>query len=291
MSPLVPCRKGAPRWLLPPMTTVGSGPLGRHETTVIMTRYESMGLDCRSRRCCGATPCGREIKSTILPSQALFCSWSVSRYLGSLVELSRPFAVVTPTLDGDVLGVLAGADTEFTSGDVRRLLSGRSQRGVANVLERLTEQGIVHRRAAGRVWLYRLNRHHLAAPQVVALARLREELVERLASEVDAWEEPPVIGALFGSGTGPNHGIHSDVDLLLVRPQGCDDEVWAAQLDRLAGDVTDWTGNDARLLVMTVEHVCSAGAREPVLRDVARTGVFFCGRRAWLHEALVASSR
>ena len=173
---------------------------------------------------------------------------------------------------------------------MRRLLSGRSQRGVANVLERLTEQGIVHRRTAGRVWLYRLNRHHLAAPHIVALARLRNELVERLTAEVDAWEEPPVIGALFGSGTGPNHDIHSDVDLLLVRPHACNDEVWVEQSDRLAGDVTAWTGNDARLLVMTAEHVCAAGAREPVLRDVALTGVFFCGSRAWLLEALVTSS-
>ena len=80
------------------------------------------------------------------------------------MELSRPLATVTPTLDGDVLRVLARADADFTGGDIHRLLDGPSIRGIAKTLNRLTEQGIVNRRLAGRAFLYRLNRDHLAAP-------------------------------------------------------------------------------------------------------------------------------
>ncbi|MCX6431393.1 MAG: hypothetical protein NTX29_00930 [Actinobacteria bacterium] len=72
------------------------------------------------------------------------------------MELSRPLSVITPTLDGDVLRVLALADADFTSGDIHRVLDGPSIRGIHNTLGRLTEQGIVSRRPAGRANLYRL---------------------------------------------------------------------------------------------------------------------------------------
>ncbi|MEX1163819.1 MAG: hypothetical protein WEB03_09580, partial [Nitriliruptor sp.] len=73
------------------------------------------------------------------------------------MELQRPLAVVTPTLDGDVLCVLAGADATFTGRQVARLLPSHSQKGINNVLRRLTEQGIVTMAVAGPAHLYSLN--------------------------------------------------------------------------------------------------------------------------------------
>ena len=39
------------------------------------------------------------------------------------MQFNRPFATVTPTLDGDVLAVLAGHDGTFTTGQIRRVVA------------------------------------------------------------------------------------------------------------------------------------------------------------------------
>ena len=205
------------------------------------------------------------------------------------MELSRPLAVITPTLDGDVLRVLAQADAEFTSGDVHRLLDGPSVRGILKTLERLTEQGIVSRRPAGRANLYRLNRQHLAAPHVIALARQRDELLDRLALEVAKWPLPPILGAVFGSGARRDHAVSSDIDVLLVRADDVDEDEWDRLTDALSSFVTAWTGNDCRALTFTQSEISRRGGREPVLADVVREGIVFHGDLQWLASALKSS--
>lgn len=202
------------------------------------------------------------------------------------MELSRPLAVMTPTLDGDVLHVLALADADFTSGDIHRLLDGPSIRGIHNTLGRLTEQGIVSRRPAGRANLYRLNREHLAAPHVIGLARLRDELLDRLSFQVRGWSAPPLVAALFGSGARRSHTAQSDIDVLLVRPDDGSDDAWDDHTESLSALVTAWTGNDCRTLTFTQSHVQDRGAKEPVLHDVVRDGITFHGDHQWLASAV-----
>jgi predicted nucleotidyltransferase len=207
------------------------------------------------------------------------------------VELSRPLAVITPTLDGDVLRVLAQADAEFTTGDVHRLLDGPSVRGILKTLERLTEQGIVSRRPAGRANLYRLNRQHLAAPHVIALSRQRDELLDRLALEVAKWPIQPILGAVFGSGARRDHAISSDIDVLLVRADDADEDEWDRLTDALSSLVTAWTGNDCRTLTFTQSEISRRGGREPLLADVMREGIVFHGDLQWLASALGGARR
>lgn len=206
------------------------------------------------------------------------------------MDLSRPLSVITPTLDGDVLRVLALADADFTSGDIHRQLDGPSIRGIHNTLGRLTQQGIVSRRPAGRANLYRLNRDHLAAPHVIGLARLRDELLDRLASEVRSWSVPPVLGVLFGSGARRDHTAESDIDLLLVRPSDAIDDAWGEKTESLSTLVTAWTGNDCRILAFTQTHVEDRGASEPVLEDVVREGIAFHGDLYSLSSAVTGRS-
>jgi hypothetical protein len=49
------------------------------------------------------------------------------------MQLSKPFATVTPTLDGDVLTVLATHDATFTTGQIQRILNGFSEEGIRKV--------------------------------------------------------------------------------------------------------------------------------------------------------------
>lgn len=82
------------------------------------------------------------------------------------MQLHKPFAAVTPTLDGDVLMVLAGADVAFTISQINRMLPDVSGEGIRKVLNRLTAQGIVLHAEVGRTGTYRLNREHIAAEPI-----------------------------------------------------------------------------------------------------------------------------
>jgi hypothetical protein len=89
------------------------------------------------------------------------------------MQLHRPFATVTPTLDGDVLAVLATSDVTFTITQIQRILTTASGEGIRKVLTRLTAQGVVLHDQVGRTNTYRLNTEHLAAEPIIAARRAR----------------------------------------------------------------------------------------------------------------------
>jgi predicted transcriptional regulator len=197
------------------------------------------------------------------------------------MQLNRPFATVTPTLDGDVLAVLATHDVTFTAGQIHRILQGFSEEGIRKVLTRLAAQGVVVADRVGNAFTYRLNTEHLAAEPIQALARLASTFFTRLEHHLETWPERPVYGAVFGSAATGTMTLHSDLDIFLVRDQDSSDSVWAHQVGELATAVSAWTGNDARIVEYTVDELRAAGA-EPMVRDVVDRGLTVAGSRAWL---------
>lgn len=197
--------------------------------------------------------------------------------------MTRPLAVVTPTLDGDVLMSLARADASFTTGQLHRMLPSASQDGVRRALQRLVAQGVVTADRVGNAYSYRLNREHLAAEHVIGLANLMSALLARLTARLEAWDPQPVYAAVFGSAARGGMHFDSDIDLLLVRPGTADEESWEEQVQALTADMTRWTGNDARALILDDEDVVRG---EPVLQDVLAHGLTVAGRRAWLSKRL-----
>ncbi|WP_026466903.1 nucleotidyltransferase domain-containing protein [Amycolatopsis alba] len=198
------------------------------------------------------------------------------------MDLSRPLMTVTPTLDGDVLAVLANHDGIFTTGQLHRLLTRHSEEGIRKVLRRLTKQGVVLSDRVGNAFAYRLNRDHLAAEHIIGLAQLQKTLLERIEDRLESWEILPVYAAVFGSAARGGMAEDSDVDLLLIRPDDADDDRWETQVHELAVEVTRWTGNDARPLEFAEAELADRAYDEAVLRDVARDGLTVAGSRAWL---------
>lgn len=166
------------------------------------------------------------------------------------MDFKHPMAVVTPTLDGDVLCVLAGADEEFSGRRLHKLVARGSENGIRRAAERLVAQGVVSSRPAGRANLYRLNRSHLAAPHIEGLALLRAHLLNRARELISAWTVAPRLVMIFGSVARGEAGPLSDLDLLVIRPAQIaeDREDWREQLNLLEQELTEWTGNDARIL-------------------------------------------
>jgi predicted nucleotidyltransferase len=204
------------------------------------------------------------------------------------MQFNRPFATVTPTLDGDVLAVLAAHDGTFTTGQIRRVLGGYSEEGIRKVLTRLVIQGVVLADRVGTAFTYRLNTEHLAAEPIRALARLGSTFLARLEQHLQAWEQPPVYAAVFGSAARGEMTVHSDLDVLLVRDRNTSDTVWSRQVNELPETATKWTGNDTRVVEYTVEDLRDAAA-EPMLQDVLSHGLTVAGSRSWLIKELRAA--
>lgn len=173
------------------------------------------------------------------------------------MDLSRPLAVVTPTLDAAVLQALAATTAWASGAQVHRLAGAGSSDGVRKVLARLVEQGIVLADEHPHATLYVLNRDHVAAGPIVALTRLRADIVDRIAAAVAGWQPPLVHASLFGSFARGEATTASDIDVLLVlAPDAAADlEPRTAQLDRLAADIRTWTGNRAQIIDATLETV------------------------------------
>ncbi len=173
------------------------------------------------------------------------------------MDVSRPYAAVSPTLDGEVLSILAGTTRPLTGREVARLTGRTSHRGVADVLNRLIEHGLVKRQEAGRAFLFTLNREHLATPAVESLANMRVELLRRIHNLVDAWEAEAVSVSIFGSMARGDGATQSDIDLFVLRPDTIpeDDLRWRKQLDDLAERVERWTGNRASIAETAVGEI------------------------------------
>lgn len=197
------------------------------------------------------------------------------------MELQHPLATITPTLDGEVLAVLAQPDAVFTTGQLQRVLPGYSVEGIRKVLQRLAQQGVVSSDRVGNAFSYRLNRDHLAAACIAELANLMDKLLRNIKEHLSGWRYPPVYAAIFGSAARGTMTSGSDLDLFLVRADDVPLSVWEVQLSTLAADVTRWTGNDTRPLDYAVSEL--NGARgEPVVQAVLKEGLTVAGNRTWL---------
>ncbi len=203
------------------------------------------------------------------------------------MQLNKPFATVTPTLDGDVLAVLAGADVAFTISQVRRILTTASGEGIRKVLNRLTAQGVVLHDEVGRTHTYRLNGEHLAAEPIIALSRLNATFLARLEQHLNGWGAVLRYAAVFGSAATGRMTLDSDIDVFLVRAAGSRDDDWDQRVTELARLVTAWTGNDGRIVEYAEEEFrAAAAAGEPLLRDVSVQGLTVAGTRAWFTAQL-----
>jgi predicted nucleotidyltransferase len=207
--------------------------------------------------------------------------------------LSNPFSTVCPGVRGGVLTVLAHTEKPLTGRTVASLTQpSASLRTVQTALDDLVLNGVVLREHVGRAHLFTLNRSHLAAPAVVALANLREALLDRIRTEVSAWEVQPDATWMFGSGVRGDAGPRSDIDLLIVRPDHVDDgdQTWLQQVSQVAEHVHEWTGNGCEILELSSSELDAARSRdERLIAELRRDAVHLTGRtpRASLRQKAV----
>lgn len=196
------------------------------------------------------------------------------------MDIARPYAAVSHTLDGEVLRVLARTTGVLTGREVAALTGRRSHSGVLDALHRLTEHGLVTRVELNRAYLFTLNREHLAAPAVEVLMGMRTELLRRLRDALDAWEIAPTHVSIFGSAARGDGNTGSDIDLLVIRPGDVADDnaTWRAQLADLKDQIQRWTGNHAQIVELTDEEIIRLGKEErPIVAALRSDAVVLHG--------------
>ncbi len=198
------------------------------------------------------------------------------------MDLGHPISSVIPGAYGDVLAVLARTDTWLSGRKVAALTRGQiSRRRVDAVLAELAQAGIADRQEVPPAKLYRLNRHHVAAAGIQALASMRGSLLNRLRDELAGWRVVPEAAWLFGSAARGEAGSESDIDLLLVRPSLAsaeEDSLWAGQVDALRELVRGWSGNELEVLALSADelrHLSDGGER--LLDDLRADAIVLIG--------------
>lgn len=198
---------------------------------------------------------------------------------GSDMDLGSPVLDVAPSVRGSLLQVLARLEKPVT----RRQLAaaaGVAPGNASSVIQDLVQTGLVSETPAGRSSMVALNRNHLAAAPLVALAGLRGELVRRLRDRLSAL---PVRAAwLFGSVARGDADRDSDIDIVMVADE-LDTDGLHDGLAQLHADVRDWTGNDLQV----VEHSRSSwdqlvARRNPLVDEIRRDGILLAGDRSAL---------
>lgn len=197
------------------------------------------------------------------------------------MRLSRPFEVITPTVDGDILAVLGRADGPFSGRQIHRLVGKHSEAGVRKALDRLVEQGIVVRQRVGNTHLHSLNHDHLAAEAIRSLARLRETAFELMADALRSWPHPPALAAVFGSAARQEEAADSDIDVLLVPPPEAEEGAWRQAVSSFVDAASKATGNDLRVLELTVDELW-APANEALRQELLRDAIVLLGSRSLL---------
>ena len=187
------------------------------------------------------------------------------------MDLGSPVLDVAPAVRGALLQALARLEQPVTR---RRLAAaaGVAPGNASAVIEELIQAGLVSETVAGRSSMVVLNRDHLAAGPVLALAGLRGELIRRLRERLSAWPELNVAW-LFGSVAPGDADSDSDVDLLIVADDLQSHDLHE-RLSRLQADVRSWTGNDLQL----VEHSPSSWrklvrAKNPLVEQIRLDGI------------------
>lgn len=192
------------------------------------------------------------------------------------MDVSNPMADVVPSAHGPVLSVLAATTTPLTGRKIAELTDPRvSQPRVARILVGLTEAGLVDRIQAGSASLFALNREHLAAGAVEALATVRTRLWERISEHAAGWAHSPEAIVVYGSAARGDGDTTSDIDLLVVRPASVeeDDREWERDLTALGFAVPRWTGNPCEILDRSPDQLrAMAGAGERLLGEIRRDG-------------------
>jgi predicted nucleotidyltransferase len=195
------------------------------------------------------------------------------------VDVSNPLRSIAPTVDADVLAVLARTHAPLTGLRVQQL-AGRSYAQVRLVLHRLVEHGLVLSEQLGNTNSYVLNRDHVIADPLQSIVHAATTIEDELRGMVAGFALQPVAVVLFGSYARRDGDAASDIDILLVRADDVDaeDAAWVDQREALEDTLRGRSGNRVQYVELSASELDDAIARnEPLVESLRGDGVLVAG--------------
>lgn len=184
-----------------------------------------------------------------------------------------------PGVQGRILAVLAETTAELNLRTIARL-SGVSPAQASRVLPELVTLGLVERREAPPSALFALIEDNVAGRLVRTLSRSRERVLEELGTLAGQMDPTPVSAIVFGSLARGEADAMSDVDVVLVRPAGNDedDEPWVSSAERWRTAARRLTGNAVQVIEIDEDELVRRLRRPAGLwANVLREGVVVHG--------------
>ncbi len=198
---------------------------------------------------------------------------------GGPVDFVHPVEAVIPGTQGRVLAVLAETTAELNLRTVARL-ADVSAAQVSRVLPGLVELGLVDRREVPPSSMFKLNRMNVAARLVVELARSWDRALTEMGVVAAELATPPTSVILFGSFARRQADRQSDIDAVVVRPDGihADDAEWVDGVEHWCDAAQSVTGNAVEVIEVTQAEAADKLVSDRALwRDIARDGVVVHG--------------
>lgn len=190
------------------------------------------------------------------------------------MDYVRPIEAIVPGAQGRVLAVLAQTTAELNLRTIAQL-SGVSQAQASRILPGLVELGAVERREVPPSSLFRLVPEHVASRAILGLAHSTDLVLGELGRMAGSLPIPPSSVIVFGSFARREARAGSDVDVVVVRPNGIDedDEQWATPIEHWRSGARRLTGNPVELLELSVDEVTSRiTGRSRLWTEIRRDG-------------------
>jgi predicted nucleotidyltransferase len=195
------------------------------------------------------------------------------------MEFVRPIEAVVPGVQGRILGVLAATTAELNLRTIARL-ADVSVAHASRVLPQLVQLGIVERRDVPPSALFALVRDHVAARALLDIADARHRVMHEMEQAIAAMAIRPASVIVYGSLARGEANRASDIDVVVVRPEGIDedDEDWSLSLERWRTHVARASGNRVEVLELAAAELAKRlSSRAPVWQEIRRDGIVVHG--------------
>lgn len=195
------------------------------------------------------------------------------------MDFARPVEALIPGAQGRILAVLVETTADLNLRTIARL-AGISAAQASRVLPDLVSLGMVERREAPPSALFRLGRDHVIVDAVVLVARARDRMIQRMKTIAAELPVAPLSVIAFGSFARGEADEKSDIDTVLVRPEGTDEsgQDWSASVQRWKDTVAQVSGNRVEVLeVPAADIACRLSSRRQVWKDIRAHGFVVFG--------------